>query len=479
MKKGLLIIILLALGIGVYAFVKYSPTNDERSIEIQADTAVLKLEEDIIEEKYVHSLEEVDKGNYPQGYFRNPIDGKIYLSGTFAELRSNHFHAGIDIRTGGVEGKKVYATADGYIARVNVSTYGYGRAIYIRHPNGYTTVYGHLQQFKGELANYIEKAQYKNKRFTVQKFPGKDLLKVKKGDVIALSGNTGGSGGPHLHFEIRSTATEATINPLLFGMDILDNRTPKINEIYIHEVDENYKKVMGHYPFKTFEKNEELEGKTVFLEAGSYGIAAVLRDQFLNPTEKLGLNYMKLLVNDVEVYNTEIEKFYFHETRYMNCHMDFSTHKNQNKKATKFWKDAGNKLPFYKAVNKGLVKVEEGVSTKVKIEIKDLSGKSDEIEFYLKGVAGLGHLSSNSVITNSDGGILCTPGKGGTIIEDNYTCFIPSGSLYSPYLFVGKSEELRTYSNEVTFGSFAVPMHKKMTCKIKTKNLPSGKDIYN
>ena len=479
MKKGLTFIVLLVIGISVSAYVlKGDKEVDGKSISKDKEILAQPIKKEIIEPEVAKELTIGEKtGNYPQDYFRNPIDGEIYLSGTFAELRSNHFHAGIDIRTGGVEGKKVYAVADGYISRVNVSTYGYGKAVYIRHPNGYTSVYGHLQQFKGELKEYVEKAQYRNKSFKVQQFPAKDLIKVKKGDVIALSGNTGGSGGPHLHFEIRSTATEATINPLLFGLDIKDQRSPKVKEVYIRQVDATYKKVMGYYPFRVFEKKEMLNGKTVFVQGGTYAIAAVLKDQFLNPTENLGLNYMKLFVDGTEVYSTKIEKFYFHETRYMNCHMEFSTHKNSNKKATKFYLDEGNKLPFYEHKNKGFIKVVEGGNpVKVRVEIEDLSGKTDKIEFFLKGVEGEQSLAKQSDITNSDGGILCSPAKGASIKEDDYSCLIPSGSLYSPYLFVGKSIAIGTYSNQITFGSSAVPLHKKMTCKIRTKNLPKGKE---
>jgi len=475
MRKGFIFTLLLVFGISVSAYVMKE--SKENTIKKDKSALAKPIAKEIIKPEVREQIAVGEKtGNYPQNYFRNPIDGVIYLSGTFAELRSNHFHAGIDIRTGGVQGKKIYAVADGYVSRVNVSTYGYGKAIYLRHPNGYTSVYGHLQQFTGELKTFVEKAQYKRKSFKVQLFPSKDLIKVKKGDVIALSGNSGGSGGPHLHFEIRSTATEATINPLLFGLDIKDNKNPSIKEVYIHELDEDYKKVMGHYPFKVFEKKETLQGKTVFLEGGSYVIAAVLKDQFLTATENLGLNYMKLFVDEIEIYNTEIEKFYFHETRYMNCHMDFANHKNNNKKATKFWKDAGNKLPFYTHVNNGIVKVEEGISKKVRIEIRDFSGKRDKIEFYLKGVLGTGNLSSNSVITKSEGGTLCLPNKNNSITELDYTCYIPSGSLYAPYLFVGNSGPKGRYSKNITFGSYAVPLHKKITCKIKTENLPKGKE---
>ena len=136
---------------------------------------------------------------YPADYFRSPLDIPLYLSGTFGELRSNHFHSGIDIKTQGVQGKNVYAIADGYVSRIKVSAGGYGKVLYITHPNGTVSVYGHLKKFNKEIEKYVRDLQYKNESFEVETFPEKNLLPVIKSDVIAYSGNTGSSGGPHLH----------------------------------------------------------------------------------------------------------------------------------------------------------------------------------------------------------------------------------------------------------------------------------------
>ena len=164
--------------------------------------------------------------NFPK--YGKPVDIPIYLSATFGELRPNHLHAGLDIKTQAVEGKKIYAVADGYVSRIGVSPYGYGNVLYITHYDGYTSVYAHLQRFSGEIAKYVKQYQYKNKTFAAQIFPDKDKFPVKKGDLIAYSGNSGGSGGPHLHFEIRHTDSEKPVNPLYFGYQIEDNVKPMI-----------------------------------------------------------------------------------------------------------------------------------------------------------------------------------------------------------------------------------------------------------
>ena len=159
------------------------------------------------------------QNNYPQNYFANPLEVPLVLSGSFAELRSNHFHSGLDIKTQQREGLKVLASADGFVSRIKIAHFGYGKALYITHPNGYTTVYGHLQKFSPEIEAYIKKQQYEKESFEVELFPSAETLIVTKGNLVAYSGNTGGSGGPHLHFEIRDKE-ERPMNPMLFGIDL-------------------------------------------------------------------------------------------------------------------------------------------------------------------------------------------------------------------------------------------------------------------
>src|SRR5512138_56992 len=153
----------------------------------------------------------------PKNYFRSPVDYTISLSGSFGEVRKNHFHSGLDIRTDGVTGKPVRAAADGYISRINISPYGFGKSLYIQHPNGYTTVYAHLNSYAGKISTYAHAQQYKQESFAIDIEVPAGALPVKKGDLIAFSGNSGSSGGPHLHFEIRDGGTQDPMDPLEFG----------------------------------------------------------------------------------------------------------------------------------------------------------------------------------------------------------------------------------------------------------------------
>jgi murein DD-endopeptidase MepM/ murein hydrolase activator NlpD len=178
---------------------------------------------------------------YPKDYFRAPLDIPMQLSGNFGELRPNHFHAGFDLKTNQREGLNVYAVADGYVSRIKISTFGNGKCIYITHPNGYTTVYGHLQTAVGPIQEYIRETHYKEKSFEIEMYLKPDELPVTKGQLIALSGNTGSSEGPHLHFEFRDSKTEFVINPLFFGFDkdIKDTKKPTITNLYVYPLDGN------------------------------------------------------------------------------------------------------------------------------------------------------------------------------------------------------------------------------------------------
>jgi murein DD-endopeptidase MepM/ murein hydrolase activator NlpD len=165
--------------------------------------------------------------------FCPPLDIPLYLSGNFGEIRSDHFHSGLDFKTQGVTGKNVYSVDDGYISRIKIQTMGYGNSIYISHPGGLTSVYGHLDRFSDTIANYVKACQYHKRTHTLDIYPDKESFKVKKGEIIAYSGNSGSSGGPHLHFELRGTSSQHPLNVLLYNFDVKDDLPPRIFNLYV------------------------------------------------------------------------------------------------------------------------------------------------------------------------------------------------------------------------------------------------------
>ncbi|HRI62354.1 MAG TPA: M23 family metallopeptidase, partial [Saprospiraceae bacterium] len=193
---------------------------------------------------------EIVAATYPKDYFMAPVDANpLRLTGTFGELRADHFHSGIDIdsKTGGI-GQPVFAAADGFVDRIRVQESGYGNVLYVKHPNGYTTVYAHLDRFSSEIQKFVREMQYKRERFEVDLNPADGQFRVKQGQEIGKLGNSGGSTGPHLHFEIRQSGTDKALNPLLFGLPVPDNTPPEIRDMKVYFLNDK-REVMTSKPF--------------------------------------------------------------------------------------------------------------------------------------------------------------------------------------------------------------------------------------
>ena len=325
---------------------------------------------------------------YPK--YGKPVDIPIQLSATFGELRPNHLHAGLDIKTQGVEGKKVYAVADGYISRIGVSPYGYGNVLYVTHNDGYTSVYAHLQRFKSDVAAYVKQHQYKNKKFTSQIYPDKDKFPVKKGDLIAYSGNSGGSGGPHLHFEIRD-ANERPVNPMFFGYKIEDNKKPLILGVSAYPLDEESTLEGGIVPmyFSVDEGNKgayALKDRPYVYGNGKISFGVCAYDLVGASTNKDGPYLYELYLDDELAFQVEADRFSYSEPRYVNSLLDYRHYKEKKSSYVRTETDPNNKLRMVKKRN-GIVTVAEGDTVSVCFKITDYVGNSATASFKLVGVA--------------------------------------------------------------------------------------------
>jgi len=325
---------------------------------------------------------------YPQDYFTSPLDITLVLSGTFAELRSNHFHSGLDIKTQGKEGFKTYAAAAGYVSRIKISRYGYGKALYITHPNGYTTVYAHLQKFSPTIEAYVKKQQYLKETFEIELFPKAEDLKISAKEVIAYTGNTGGSGGPHLHFEIRDKQ-ERPMNPMLFGFDIKDTTKPAVYELFGYPLSEGshingetsrvkiriIKLPNGHY------KTEQI---TAF---GNIGFGIISTDKLDLASNKNGLNHIKTSLNGSKSLEVDFKRFSFNETKHLNRYIDYGYFFETKKRIQKLFIESNNPLKLLKShTTQGIVSIINDTNSIYKITVSDFKGNQTDLSIPIKGL---------------------------------------------------------------------------------------------
>lgn len=331
-------------------------------------------------------LTKVRSDEFPLNYFISPVDLPLRLSANFGELRTNAFHAGIDLRTQGATGKDILAAADGFVYRIVVSPVGYGRALYIEHPNGLATVYAHLDRFNNEIEAYVNKAQYEQESFRVDLTPPRGRLRVSKGDLIGYSGNTGSSFGPHLHFEIRDAATQMPVNPLLFDFDIRDNLPPVLYTLAVYPVGRSslvngknetvYIPLAGERGKYRLQNNLRLE---VYGEVG-FGIQAT---DFLNDSpNRCGAWSVELLLNQESVYRHELTKFAFGELRYINSHIDYAERMRNRRDIQRAFLQPGNRMSIYDThINRGVGRFFDEGETECTIIVKDAHKNRSELTF--------------------------------------------------------------------------------------------------
>ncbi len=326
---------------------------------------------------------------FPKDYFGAPVSFRMILSGTFGELRSNHFHSGIDIKTQGVTGKPILAVADGYVSRVSVAPGGFGKAVYIDHPNGYTSVYGHLDHFPDSLARWVRAEQYSQESFTVNLIPDKGQFKVKKGQVIAFSGNSGSSGGPHLHFELRKTESEIPVNPLLFGFDVRDFTRPTMQRMKIYPVGSNSfingRSKITEYTLAGWGPNYRLNSGDTISLSGTFYFGIDTYDLLNDATNKNGVFAIRLLVDSTERYGHRLQQFSFDESRYINSLIDYDDYTRRKVRFQKTYIAPGNKLSIYETRSKhGLVDFNDGMLHRVQYEVEDANGNASVLTFFVK-----------------------------------------------------------------------------------------------
>ncbi|MDC3079421.1 M23 family metallopeptidase [Flavobacteriaceae bacterium] len=336
------------------------------------------------------------QNNDLQGYAL-PIDIPIFLSGTFGELRSTNIHAGIDIKTQGREGFPIKAVSDGYVSRIKVSTYGYGKAIYINHLDGNTSVYAHLKKFSSPIEKKVRKKQYNAESFEIELFLNPEELPVSKNQIIGFSGNTGGSFGPHLHFELRETISQKPINPLLSYYNIKDTVRPEIKALFAYPIGENSivnaSQQELQIPFRKV--NDSIYVAEKIEATGKIGLGIITFDRHDNTYNRNGVYGITAKLNGIQVKGLQFSKIRFSDSEYLPTLIDYKRYSRTRQRVQKLFRSSSNELAFFNHVDDGYIEVEVQKNYAYQIKVEDANqnnryllvpivGKDQEVEVLQK-----------------------------------------------------------------------------------------------
>ena len=400
--------------------------------------------------------------NYPQHYFRNPLNLPILLAGNFGECRPGHFHSGMDIKTAGIENQPVFAAADGYISRMKQEPGGFGHSLYITHPNGYTTLYAHLNNYVPRLQQYLRTQQYSQKSWTVDLTFPPDKFPVKKGEQIAWSGNTGGSTAPHLHFEIRDTKTEHPLNPQLFGFDVKDTKAPVVTAVALYDMVMNNfyparPTVYTLHPNNTgFVPGNDTVAVTAFGTGTAIGLGLRVNDYMNGSDNTLAFYTAEWYMDEALQGRIRLNDIGYDETRYLNGYGDYFT----KQKGGGDWIECLFQLPgnhldgIYEGLKQyGVLTINDRKAHAVRIVITDDAGNVSTVHFQLL-VTG----SSKAAIMDCITAIY--PNKNNDITANDFRLNTDNLSLYACACYnILRKPNANGYSSVFSTGLDDVPSH--------------------
>ena len=399
---------------------------------------------------------------FPQSEFASPLDIPLLLSGNFGELRPNHFHAGVDFKTQGKEGLNIYTIKEGYVSRIKVGAYGYGKALYVTHPNGYTSVYAHLQKFSPVIEAYVKKHQYAKKTFEIEIYPKANELLLKKGEILGLGGNTGSSAGPHLHFEIRDSSVKA-VNPLLFGYEIKDDIAPELHQLVAYVLGNESQINQSQLPqriYLTKQANGAYQSDKIYA-SGTIGLGVESIDKQNDTYHKNGVYKVSLLMNGKMQFQYVFNSLNFNEARYINTFMDYATYTEKKTRVQLLYKTKGNRIStiYTTNVNDGKLEIQEGMSYMVTILIEDIKGNTTRINVPIEGKKQ--EIKEPRPII--DGTLLIANREQNYVFEGG-SVYFPENTFYEDFLI-----QIGSKNDTISLHNPSVAVHKLFNLTLENK----------
>ncbi|HEX4886915.1 MAG TPA: M23 family metallopeptidase [Luteibaculaceae bacterium] len=405
-----------------------------------------------------------------RGVFISPLDIPLYLSGNFGELRNNHFHTGLDIKTEGREGLSVYAIGSGFVSRIKVSSVGYGLILYIDHPNGFTSTYAHLSRFNDRISDWIKIKQYERRSYEIDITVPEGELPVAKGEIIALSGNSGSSGGPHLHFEIRETQSELAVNPLLFGFPVEDDVAPNIAGWRIFALNPSAS-VNGSKKLTLQAKGRSGLYNTVRREPivvqGEVGFALHGTDMLSGTANKCGVYSIDLYIDDTLAHSQRMDKLDFNKGRFLNAHVDYPAFRSAKNNVHKCFLEPYNTLPIYPfSPTRGKILFKDAGLHPIRFVVKDVYGNTSELRDTIESVPAVKSAAkSNTAAWRFD--------KSHERSTPAYRLNFPAYNLYRDEVIQLKTTPTSDglWSVVLDIGDDDIPIHQQFTVSFPTEGI--------
>jgi len=419
------------------------------------------------------------RSNYPQNYFIYPVIAAKSLVANFGELRPNHYHMGLDCRTDQVQNKKILAAAAGYIAKVKIEPYGFGRCIYINHPNGLTTVYAHLNDFNPALQQYVKVMQYKLKSWAVFLDIPPNLFPVRQGDTIALSGNTGGSQGPHLHFEIRDTRTDKVLNPLLFNFGIPDKIAPNVSKLAVYDRNiSTYEQTPKIFALKKTKDTFTTIPPVIIVNSNSISFGITATDRFDENANRNGIFETVLYENDKPIVGFQLDSISYNETRYLNAHIDYKTRNIGGGFIEHVSKLPGHNNSVYKTTNgDGVITLNDTAVHQIRLEIKDANNNTSFVKFTVKRKADFVEPQKKYPVNNYQQ--VFHPGYLNVFEKDSIRFYMPQICLYDSFHF--QYNEIKSNQGYTIYQlhNTNVPLHSFFPISIKAATALPNKMVMH